>query len=97
MLENRVLNRIGPRVKWRADCLLRRRLAEAGLINQVIAEGRDSLLDVRDFTGGGVSLEEETRALQLEVRRLLRALYAGDAGASRGALRKHLQQFARGA
>jgi hypothetical protein len=96
-LLDRILTRISVRLKWRMDCLLRRRLAAGGLINQIIAEGHDSLLDVCDWTSCGVSLEQETRALRHQVGRLLRALYAGRAGASRGVLRERLQQFARGA
>lgn len=85
---DRVLDRLSPRLRREADCLRRRPLAEADAIERVVAGGAATRLDFLDPEVDRVTPAEEDRALAIELRRLMVALF-GDASAGRGG---HLQR-----
>ena len=97
-LLTKVANRLLPRI-WRTlDCKRRAHvLAASATINAVIERKCDSLLEVSDFAGSRVTLDEETATIRLQVKRLVHAMYGGEHNSKQSDnLYRHLVEFAGG-
>lgn len=89
---------INSEYRKEADCRRRpRTLASAKLIEQMISGGKSSILDIlKPESFPSSSVEQETRLLRHEFRRLMRALYARpDEPGLAGTLKARIQGFLR--
>jgi hypothetical protein len=87
---------ISPYHQEKSDCLSRpSRLKAAQVFAKVIEQKAGSLLDVGHDVPT-ISLDDETRSLRMEVRRLLQVLYPPHRTGRSGALHLKLQRFADG-
>jgi hypothetical protein len=93
----RWLDRVDPHLRYAMDCWGRAStLRAAATINEVVETGSQTPLSVVDFQPGATSMNEETQALRIEVRRLLEGLANGPAKSKSGRVYKQLLAFAEG-
>ena len=92
---HKILNRIDPHILRKLDCERRAPTLKAKeRIASIIETRSDSLPDERFCRNESVSVEEETRALRSEMRRLIRGLYGTSIGLRSSRLYDQLSAFA---
>jgi hypothetical protein len=90
----KILGTIAPSLEQRNDLKARApRLAAAARISRVFEQQLSSAVDLQNL-GPQVSFEEETRALKVEVGRVVRGLYGTAGGFPPNTLAYRLRQFA---
>lgn len=92
----RVRRELSPHSQQRSDCKHRAaKMLAAPLINRILTEARESVLDIVDTSQlECVSEEVETRALKVQLGRLVSALYGDQPSAqASGTLRQRLLEF----
>jgi hypothetical protein len=90
----KILRTIAPSLEQRNDLKARApRLAAAARIGRVFEQQLSTAVDLQDL-GPKVSFEEETRALKVEVGRLVRGLYGIAGNFPPNTLAHRLRQFA---
>ena len=80
-----------PHREQRQDCHNRpSQLREHQVINKIFKENLNSVMDLRDQSSSGMSLDEETRALKSEIKKLMQAMYGAgwDKPATKGLKKK---------
>jgi hypothetical protein len=95
---DRVLRRLSFTLARNADCIRRvGKLKAAGLINDVVAGGHATLLEVDGLPAYAVGVDQETTALRNQIGRLVKAMYGSEELKTSGEdLRARLSRFAAG-
>ena len=78
--------------------MLRKPLRDGAAISAIFEKQSNSILELPDFDAARTSLDDETRVLKREIRRVVSALYAnGPDHSDRTTLHSRLEKFANAA